>query len=217
MRRPSGLNAALKTWPWCPWRTAITLPVAASQMRAVLSSDAVTMRRLSGLNAAPKALTGRDDSALGVLSAAFSPDGQRVVTASFDQTARIWRVFATTQELVDKTKDAVPRCLRGDERAATFLDVAPPAWCVEMAKWPYQSQDWKVWLRIQTRERGSADARYAGMENVDRGASSQMNRGRNAAYGTYLPFAAAPEYGGCRRHSGHRCDADIGHVSAASR
>ena len=33
---------------WCPRRTAISLPVAASQMRAVLSDDAVTMRDAVG-------------------------------------------------------------------------------------------------------------------------------------------------------------------------
>src|SRR5262245_47393542 len=41
MRDPSGLNAAKFTRP--P-KTAISLPLAASQMRAALSPDAVTMR-----------------------------------------------------------------------------------------------------------------------------------------------------------------------------
>ena len=53
MRLPSGLNAALSTalsWPLSG--SPIGLPVAASQSRAVLSSDAVTMRLPSGLNAA---------------------------------------------------------------------------------------------------------------------------------------------------------------------
>ena len=52
MRDPSGLKAAELTWPSWPLRTAIALPVAASQTRAVLSSDAVTMRFPSGLKAA---------------------------------------------------------------------------------------------------------------------------------------------------------------------
>jgi WD40 repeat protein len=34
-------------------------------------------------------LTGHEDQ---VRSAAFSPDGKRIVTASLDKTARIWRV-----------------------------------------------------------------------------------------------------------------------------
>jgi hypothetical protein len=52
MRDPSGLKAAEFTPPSWPRRTAISLPVAASQMRAVLSVDAVTMRDPSGLKAA---------------------------------------------------------------------------------------------------------------------------------------------------------------------
>jgi WD40 repeat protein len=79
-------------------------------------------------------------------SAAFSPDGRRVVTASFDATARIWRVFATTRELVDDAKRAAPRCLTPAERESAYLDPAPPAWCVEMGKWPYTSEAWKSWL-----------------------------------------------------------------------
>jgi hypothetical protein len=51
MREPSGLKAADVT-PFSWRRTAISLALAASQMRAVLSCDAVTMRDPSGLNAA---------------------------------------------------------------------------------------------------------------------------------------------------------------------
>ena len=52
MRDPSGLKAAEVTASSWPRRTAISLAVAASQMRAVLSHDAVTMRDPSGLKAA---------------------------------------------------------------------------------------------------------------------------------------------------------------------
>ena len=51
-RLPSPLNAALVTESVWPFRTAISLPLSASQMRAVLSSDAVTTRLPSPLNAA---------------------------------------------------------------------------------------------------------------------------------------------------------------------
>ncbi len=52
MREPSGLKAAEITPLSWPLRIAIAFPVAASQTRAVLSEDAVTMRDPSGLKAA---------------------------------------------------------------------------------------------------------------------------------------------------------------------
>jgi WD40 repeat protein len=36
----------------------------------------------------------------GVVSAVFSPDGQRIVTASFDKTARVWN--AATGQVIAK-------------------------------------------------------------------------------------------------------------------
>jgi hypothetical protein len=50
MRLPSELNAAFYTS--YPWSSPIALPVSAFHSRAVLSSEAVTMRLPSGLNAA---------------------------------------------------------------------------------------------------------------------------------------------------------------------
>lgn len=43
-----------------------------------------------------------------VLNAAFSPDGQRVVTASGDKTAKIWWI-PEPQALVDYARAYVPR------------------------------------------------------------------------------------------------------------
>ena len=51
-----------------------------------------------------------------VLSAAFSPDGKRIVTASFDGTARIWD--ATTGEPIGEP-------LRGHERGVTSAAYSP--------------------------------------------------------------------------------------------
>jgi WD40 repeat protein len=86
--------------------------------------------------------------------ATFSSDGRRVATVSFDKTAAIWQVFATTQDLVEEGKKISPRCLTPDQRTKAFLDPDPPAWCIEMEKWPYRSQDWKDWLRFK---RANAD------------------------------------------------------------
>ena len=81
-----------------------------------------------------------------VLSAAFSPDGKRIVTASLDGTLRIWDVFPDTQALVASAKAAIPRCLTPTQRKDLFLSAEPPAWCIEMAKWPYDTHAWKQWL-----------------------------------------------------------------------
>jgi dipeptidyl aminopeptidase/acylaminoacyl peptidase len=99
--------------------------------------DAETGRQIS------EPLRGHTDS---VLSAAFSPDGKRIVTASMDKTARLWEIFANTQELVSQAKAAVPRCLTSEQRKVFFLPPEPPQWCVELEKWPYHTEAWKQWL-----------------------------------------------------------------------
>jgi hypothetical protein len=83
-----------------------------------------------------------------VNSAAFSPDGRRIVTASDDNTARIWNGdgFLDTQSLVSAAKAAVPRCLTPVRRKTFFLPPEPPSWCIEMEKWPYNTPEWKQWL-----------------------------------------------------------------------
>jgi WD40 repeat protein len=93
-------------------------------------------------------LTGHEDR---VTRVAFSADGHRVVTASQDKTARVWRVFPNTDDLVEEAKRAIPRCLTRVEREEAFLNRIPPAYCAELEKWPYQSQAWKDWLKY-TRE-----------------------------------------------------------------
>ena len=85
-----------------------------------------------------------------MLSVAFSPGGQRVVTGSSDGIVRLWGVFADTSELISAARRVVPRCLTAEQRQASFfLPAAPPAWCIEMAKWPYQTAAWKAWLTEQ--------------------------------------------------------------------
>ncbi len=79
-------------------------------------------------------------------SAAFSPNGRRIVTGSEDNTARIWDAFPDTQALVSAAKTAVPRCLSPAQRQAFFLPLEPPAWCIEMEKWPYNTPELKQWL-----------------------------------------------------------------------
>jgi hypothetical protein len=86
------------------------------------------------------------DSDDAVRSASFSPDGARVVTASSDGTARVWNVFPDLQALVTRAKSDVPRCLTPAQRETFFLRPEPPVWCIEMAKWPFDTPKWKQWL-----------------------------------------------------------------------
>ena len=81
-----------------------------------------------------------------VRRAAFSPDGKRVVTAPLNKSVRVWDVFPDTTALVSTARTAAPRCLTPAERETFFLSREPPAWCVEMAKWPYDAPAWKQWL-----------------------------------------------------------------------
>jgi len=56
-----------------------------------------------------------------VLSAVFDPSGSRVLTASSDNTARIWRVFPTAAALVEYARAIMPRALTPAQRRQFFL------------------------------------------------------------------------------------------------
>ena len=43
-------------------------------------------------------------------------------------------------------KRAVPRCLTPEQFEANYLPKEPPGWCIEMAKWPYDTSEWQQWL-----------------------------------------------------------------------
>jgi hypothetical protein len=55
-------------------------------------------------------------------------------------------VFPDAQALVSAVKATVPRCLTRAQRKAFFLLPEPPAWCIEMEKWPFNTPQWKQWL-----------------------------------------------------------------------
>jgi len=112
--------------------------------RIVTASDDKTARLWDAATGKPiGVLKGHEDA---VMSAAFSPDGKRIVTASRDNTARLWDILPDTQALVSRAKVDIPRCLTPEQRKAFFLPPEPPAWCIEMEKWPYNTAAWKQWL-----------------------------------------------------------------------
>ncbi len=94
----------------------------------------------------------------------FSRDGRRLLTGTRNGIARIWsfdrnpdpagRAAPAASELVEQGKAHVRRCLTREQREKAFLASEPPAWCIEMAKWPYDTQAWKDWLRYK---RANAD------------------------------------------------------------
>ena len=76
---------------------------------------------LSGATPAATVLEGHRE---GVYSVAFSPDGKRVVTGSFDNTARVW-VTPPVEELTPLARAALTRCLTIAQRDALGLPVFP--------------------------------------------------------------------------------------------
>jgi WD40 repeat protein len=79
-----------------------------------------------------------------------------IVTAGADKTARLWRVFDSTQHLVNAAKDHMRRCLTPAQRKQYFLPEAPPLWCIERRLWPYHTDDWQAWLAARKAGRDAA-------------------------------------------------------------
>ena len=94
-------------------------------------------------------LTARTDPSGEIVRATYSPNGKLISTSFKNRMTRVspaFEIFATTQDLVDYAKQAIPRCLTQEQRVSAFLDPVPLSWCIEFAKWPYQSRAWKEWL-----------------------------------------------------------------------
>lgn len=77
----------------------------------------------------------------------FSRAGDRLVTVSVDGLARLWHVSLTPRALIEEARRLIPRCLGPEAREKVFLERTPPLWCVEMGKWPYQTAEWRQWLK----------------------------------------------------------------------
>lgn len=78
--------------------------------------------------------------------ARWFPGETRAVTLGLHNEALVSRVFPTTQGLVDFVKLSVPRCLSPIQRELTFLEPDPPAWCIDLKKWPYDTPEWTQWI-----------------------------------------------------------------------
>jgi energy-coupling factor transporter ATP-binding protein EcfA2 len=94
-----------------------------------------------------------------IVGLAVTPDGTRLVSGSDDGTARVWALArdlppprphlfnntANRQAVMEDAKRVVPRCLSIAERKTLLLSPAPPDWCIDMRKYPYDTGYWKAW------------------------------------------------------------------------
>jgi WD40 repeat protein len=76
-----------------------------------------------------------------VWHATFGPRGDFIVTGCQDRHARLWRAGGSAQELVDRTKSQVPRCLSLEQRRLYFLEPSIPRWCNALRKWPFGASE----------------------------------------------------------------------------
>jgi WD40 repeat protein len=88
----------------------------------------------------------RSDRGYDMTTAAVSADGRRLAVVSKEHGVRLLALVPDGREWLQQVRAAAPRCLTREQRAAAFLEPAPPAWCIEMRKWPYHSQAWQEWL-----------------------------------------------------------------------
>ena len=105
--------------PFESWFSDLDAPAAAKV--------SVGLVRVWDLRASPPsfvALEGHQDD---VESAAFSPDGAHVVTASWDTTARVWRVYPDVNELISLVRPRLSRCLSQAQRDEYGLHTEHPA------------------------------------------------------------------------------------------
>ncbi len=94
--------------------------------------------------------------------AGVSQDGRTLLTGDRDGVGRLWSFertaaapsAATLAAMIEFSKTHVPRCLTRGQRESASLEIEPPAWCIEMAKWPYQTQAWRDWLRYKRENAG---------------------------------------------------------------
>jgi WD40 repeat protein len=97
----------------------------------------------------------------------FSSNAGYLVTGKSDEGgwgSTVHRLFPTTASLVEYARSKLPRCLTPIERKQYHLVAEPPLWCVEMAKWPYNTAEWGKWF--EARKSGPpapipADPRFA--------------------------------------------------------
>lgn len=91
----------------------------------VIDPDNVTMALILG---------GSSDSYYGLAPL----PGRRLAAGYSNGDIKFYKLPLFGQELVDQAKSRMPRCLTAEERERQFLSPTPPAWCLDMNKFPHQ-------------------------------------------------------------------------------
>ena len=86
-----------------------------------------------------------------LLAGPADPNRSREADGAQNGTMLVSHVFfseiAPNEEpRITEAKRAATRCLTLAEMRANLLRAEPPAWCINMEKWPYQGAEWKQWL-----------------------------------------------------------------------
>jgi WD40 repeat protein len=76
---------------------------------------------------------------------AFDPSGRRVLFL-YNNEPIAWSFIPSVQEMLDTARAYVPSCISPANRSDFYLADEPPAWCIELGKKPYDTEDWKQWL-----------------------------------------------------------------------
>ena len=90
-----------------------------------------------------------------VLRVTVMPNGAGVVAGLVDNTAQVWpwaRFLPSSRPdaanrlaVIEDAKRVLARCFTIEERKKLRLDPAPPGWCVDLGKDPYDTRYWKAW------------------------------------------------------------------------
>lgn len=99
-----------------------------------------------------------------VSAVTVTPDGHRIVAVAGYRRVSIWDTDTLRRprvrrggpapeilpSLVERARRDVARCLSIGERIEFVLNLAPPAWCIDLGKYPYNSKQWTAWKARRT-------------------------------------------------------------------